>query len=122
MRYPGATAYFKGAIVTYDYASRIALFGISAATLEAEGSVSEPTVRAMATSVRERFDAAIGLASSGVAGPSGRDVGQVWLAVATYGGCETQQHRFDPASRLTMQRRFTEAALRMLRDVVVRGG
>lgn len=121
VRYPGATAYFKGAVVTYDYASRTALLGIPPATLKVNGSVSEPAVRAMATSVRERFGTAIGLASSGVAGPSGRNVGQVWLAVATEDGCESRENRFGPGSRLTMQRLFTEAALRMLRDVVARG-
>ena len=122
VRYPGATAYFKGAIVTYDYPSRTALLDIPAATLKADGSVSEPTVRAMATSVRERFSAAIGLASSGVTGPGGRNVGQLWLAVATRDGCEVQEHRFDPGSRLTMQRLFAEAALRLLRDFVARSG
>jgi nicotinamide-nucleotide amidase len=122
VRYSGATEYFKGAIVTYDYPSRITLLGISAATLEAAGSVSEVTVRMMAMSVRERFGATIGLASSGVAGPHGRNVGQVWIAVATEGGCRTQQHHFEPASRLTMQRLFTQAALRMLRDAIEKGG
>jgi PncC family amidohydrolase len=122
VRYPGATAYFKGAIVTYDYASRTTILGIPASTLKAEGSVSKSTVRAMAIGVRERFGTAIGLASSGVAGPRGRNVGQVWIAVATDDGCEAQERRFEPGSRLTMQRLFTEAALRLLRDVVVKNG
>ena len=72
----------------------------------------------MATSVRERFGSTIGLASSGVTGPSGRNVGQLWLALATDVGCTVAEHRFGPASRLTMQRLFTEAALRFLRDAV----
>lgn len=118
VRYPGATVYFRGSIVTYDYPSRTTFLGIPAATLKNDGAVSEPTVRAMATSVRERFGTALGLASSGVTGPRGRDVGHVWIAVATKDGCKTLERRFEPGSRLTMQRLFTEAALRLLRDVV----
>ena len=118
VRYPGATAYFKGGVVTYDYPSRTALLGIPAWVLENHGAVSEESVRAMATSVRERFGSTIGLASSGVTGPSGRNVGQLWLALATADGCTVAEHRFGPASRLTMQRLFTEAALRFLRDAV----
>jgi PncC family amidohydrolase len=118
-RYPGATAYFKGAVVTYDYASRTALLGIPQALLEEHGPVSESSVRAMAESVRDKFDADWGLASSGVTGPRGRDVGHVWLALASEGGAIVAEHRLEPASRIALQRRFTELALRMLRAAVV---
>ena len=118
VRYPGATAYFRGAVVTYDYPSRTELLDIPPTLLKEHGSVSEAGVRAMAESVRVKFDADIGLASSGVTGPRGQDVGHVWLALATSSGTQVEEHRLEPASRLALQRRFTELALQLLRLAV----
>lgn len=118
VRYAGATANFKGTVVTYDYPSRTALLDIPPALLKAHGSVSEAGVRAMAESVRTKFGADIGLASSGVTGPRGRDVGHVWLALATDTGTQVEEHRLEPASRLTLHRRFTEFALQLLHTAV----
>ena len=121
VRYPGATAYYKGSVVTYDYPSRTSILGIPEALLVGHGSVSEAVVRAMAEAVRERFAADIGLASSGVAGPSGVSVGLVWLAVATAEGTVAEEHRLGPDSRVRLQARFTLLALRLLREVVRSG-
>jgi PncC family amidohydrolase len=118
VRYAGATAYFKGAVVTYDYPSRTSLLDIPASLLREHGSVSEASVRAMAESVRGKFGAEVGLASSGVTGPRGRDVGHLWLALASDSGTIVEEHRLEPASRIALQRQFTELALRMLRAVV----
>ncbi|MEX2598873.1 MAG: CinA family protein [Dehalococcoidia bacterium] len=118
VRYPGASAFFKGGAVTYDYASRTALLGIPQSLLETHGAVSEEAVHAMAASVRERLGADIGLASSGIAGPaggrSGRPVGLLWLALATGDGTFTLRHELPWASRQRLQERFTALALRML--------
>ena len=98
-RYAGATAYFKGAVVSYDYPSRTAILGIPQATLAAHGSVSEQAARAMAASVRERFGADFGLASTGVAGPAGTNVGLVWTAVATSVATVARESRLPPRLR-----------------------
>ena len=115
VRYPGATAYFKGAVVTYDYSSRTSLLDIPQSLLEQHGSVSEACVRAMAENVRSKFGADIGLASSGVTGPRGKNVGLVWLALASAAGTAVEEHHLPAASRIDMQRQFTELALRTLR-------
>ena len=89
LRLPGASAYFPGAVVTYSRQSRIDLLGVPAEVVVDHGTVSEETVKTMATGVRERFRADLGLASSGVAGPTGgspgRPVGLVWLAAGRGG-------------------------------------
>jgi nicotinamide-nucleotide amidase len=118
VRYPGATAYFKGSVVTYDYPSRTALLDIPQSLLREHGSVSEASVRAMAEGVRAKFGADVGLASSGTTGPAGKNVGLVWLAVASEGCTVAREHRLEPASRLTLQREFTVLALRLLRESV----
>ena len=50
----------------------------------------------MAASVRERFAADLGLASTGVAGPAGTDVGLVWTAVATPVATVARESRLQP--------------------------
>ena len=117
-RYAGATAYFKGAVVTYDYPSRTAILGIPEATLAAHGSVSEQAACAMAASVRERFGADFGLASTGVAGPSGTNVGLVWTAVATPVATLARGSRLPRAPRQRLQGRFAMIALQLLREAV----
>lgn len=118
VRYAGATAYFKGAVVTYNYDSRTALLGIPQASLVEHGTVSEHVARAMAEAVRECFGADIGLAGTGVAGPAGRDVGLVWTAVATPHGTVARESRLPAASRQRLHGGFTLIALRLLREAV----
>ena len=122
VRYAGASAFFKGAVVTYDYPSRTRLLGIPEALLQEHGSVSEEAVKAMAEGVRSAFGVDVGLASSGIAGPAGgrggKPVGLVWLAVATPSGTTARPHQLRPASRLALQERFTALALHMLCEVL----
>lgn len=119
VRYAGATAYFKGAVVTYDYASRTTMLDMPQDLLVQHGSVSEWGVRMMAERVRAKFGAALGVASSGVTGPRGGDVGHLWLTpVARDGETVVKVHHLAPSSRLAMQASFTELALRLVKRVV----
>jgi PncC family amidohydrolase len=118
VRYAGASAYFKGAVVTYDYPSRTSLLDIPQDQLRQHGSVSEWSVRIMAERVREKFGATMGLASSGVTGPGGKDIGHLWLAVAREGETIVEEHDVGPGSRLAMQATFTTLALQLLNRVV----
>ena len=83
---PGSSAYYKGSIVSYQNTAKQELLGIPAATLEQHGPVSSTTAIAMAKQVKAKFQATIGLASTGIAGPSGgsatQPVGTVWIALA----------------------------------------
>lgn len=83
---PGSSAYFQGSIVPYHNAFKTGVLGVNADTLEKYGAVSEETVVEMADQVRKKFKATIGIASSGIAGPTGgtpeKPVGTVWLALA----------------------------------------
>lgn len=83
---PGSSGYFMGGAVTYSNDEKIRQLGVSPATLDAHGAVSEATVREMATGARARFGVDYAVAVSGIAGPGGgseeKPVGLVWLAVA----------------------------------------
>ncbi|MDH4058050.1 MAG: competence/damage-inducible protein A [Cyclobacteriaceae bacterium] len=81
---PGSSDYFLGSIIPYSYEIKMDQLGVKPETLEKFGAVSEPTIREMANNVRAKFNADIGVASSGVAGPGGatleKPVGTIWIA------------------------------------------
>ena len=85
----GSSAVFGYGIVSYSNDAKASLLGVSSATLEAHGAVSEATVREMAEGVVNLSAADIGVAVSGIAGPDGgsddKPVGSVWFAWTTRG-------------------------------------
>lgn len=84
---PGASAYYKGSVVSYDNAIKEKLLHVPQQTLQTVGAVSEETVRQMAAEVRKLLDTDYALAVSGIMGPDGgtaeKPVGMVWVAVAS---------------------------------------
>ena len=80
----GSSAYFQGGIVAYQNSIKENLLGVSSETLEKHGAVSEQVVREMAEQVRQKYDADIGISTSGIAGPTGgsdeKPIGTVWIA------------------------------------------
>lgn len=84
---PGGSRYLRGSVVPYHNDLKIHQVGVKPETIEQFGAVSEETVTEMAQHVRELFGATIGVASSGIAGPSGgtddKPVGTVWIACAS---------------------------------------
>jgi nicotinamide-nucleotide amidase len=83
----GSSDYFLFSAVTYSNASKTSVLGVAAATLERCGAVHEETAREMAVGARRIAGAAYGLATSGIAGPSGgtpaKPVGTVCIGLAT---------------------------------------
>ncbi|HCM75269.1 MAG TPA: competence/damage-inducible protein A [Cytophagales bacterium] len=81
---PGSSDYYLGSMIPYDYEIKMRQLGVRPETLEKYGAVSEPTIIEMANIVRSKFNADIGVATSGIAGPGGatpdKPVGTVWIA------------------------------------------
>jgi nicotinamide-nucleotide amidase len=77
---PGSSEWFKGGVVAYDSQVKFDVLGVP------EGPViSEQTATAMAEGVRRLLGADVGLATTGVAGPTeqeGHPPGTVWLGIA----------------------------------------
>jgi len=82
----GSSAFFRSGIVSYSNESKRRLLGVPAQFLASDGAVSESVVLAMAEGARQRNDADVAIAVSGVAGPDGgsdeKPVGTVWIAWA----------------------------------------
>ena len=91
----GSSAYFVGGILAYDNAVKINQLGVKPETLNTYGAVSEQTVIEMSKNVRKLMKSTYGLATSGVAGPSGgtpeKPVGTIWVAISSEKGVITKQ-------------------------------
>ena len=83
---PGASAVFRGGVVSYQTPVKARLLGVDQEVLDSLGPVSRPVARAMAEGVRSLLDADLALAVTGVAGPDpdefGAPVGLVYVALA----------------------------------------
>jgi nicotinamide-nucleotide amidase len=82
---PGASASFRGGVVSYATELKASLLGVSKAMLAEHGAVYAPVAGAMANGVRTRLGATFGLATTGVAGPDpadGQPVGTAHIAVS----------------------------------------
>ena len=114
----GSSAYFLGGVVAYADAVKVAALGVPVELLAAHGAVSEPVVRAMAEGARARLGADWGLATTGIAGPTGgtpdKPVGLVWMAVSGPGGTVSGEVRF-PGSREQVRTGAATAVLDALR-------
>ncbi|MFA5517043.1 MAG: CinA family nicotinamide mononucleotide deamidase-related protein [Desulfuromonadales bacterium] len=95
---PGASAFLERGAVTYANSAKTAWLGVSTAILEGEGAVSEACARAMARGIRQAAGSDLGLAVTGIAGPSGgtaqKPVGTVFLALSAADAEHVQRYRF----------------------------
>jgi nicotinamide-nucleotide amidase len=116
-RVSGSSAYFKGAVVAYDSASKTDLLGIAPSILQEHGSVSPEACTAMAQAARRLFQADLGLAETGIAGPGGatpgKPVGLSYVALATARGSQVEEHHLK-GSRNRIRQAIKEEALRLL--------
>lgn len=117
-RVAGSSAYYLGGVVSYANEVKTEVLGVSAATLESAGAVSEAVVAEMAAGARRLLGADYAVAVSGVAGPGGgteeKPVGTVHLAVAGGGGVRHLRLRL-PGDRERIRWLASQWALDLLR-------
>ncbi|MBV8195456.1 MAG: CinA family protein [Candidatus Dormibacteraeota bacterium] len=83
---PGSSDYMRGGVIAYADDVKADLLGVSRHELALHGAVSEPVARAMASGVRMRCGASVGIGITGVAGPgasAGKPAGLIFVAVRT---------------------------------------
>jgi nicotinamide-nucleotide amidase len=118
---PGASRYFLGSAVVYTPQAKRDLLGVSQATIEGPGVVSEDCAREMASGARRVFGADIAISLTGAAGPeahSGAEPGTVWLALDAAdrqhargyasGGDRDRVRRWAEQAALDLVRRYLE--------------
>jgi nicotinamide-nucleotide amidase len=114
---PGSSDYLLAVLVTYGNESKMKLLDVPRDTLEQHGAASAEAAGAMAEGVRATCGAAVGLAVTGIAGPTGarpgKPVGLVYAAVAN-GADTTAERHVLRGDRLTVKGRASQAALHLL--------
>jgi nicotinamide-nucleotide amidase len=83
----GASAYFKGSVVSYSTETKINVLHVSKALIDKHSVVSAEVAKAMAKNVKELLNTDFAVATTGNAGPtkgdSDADIGTVFIAIAT---------------------------------------
>ncbi|HNR43400.1 MAG TPA: competence/damage-inducible protein A [Bacteroidales bacterium] len=118
----GSSEYFAGSLVAYSNNVKTGILGIDPAILASDGAVSSRVAAGMAEGARKLFKTDLGLATTGIAGPSGgsadKPVGMVWIAVSSDSGTITEKHIFS-TDRIANITRFSLAAMNLLRLQII---
>ena len=92
---PGASAAFRGGVVSYTNEVKHAVLGVPQELLDTYGAVSAPVAKAMAEGARRITGADLALSVTGVAGPDkddrGNEVGTVFVGLSTPENTTVQQ-------------------------------
>ncbi|GIV60913.1 MAG: CinA-like protein [Rhodothermaceae bacterium] len=114
----GASGYVTGGIVAYSNRVKIEVLGVDPAVLDEHGAVSEVVARQMAAGVRTCLGTDVGVATTGIMGPTGgtpeKPVGTVWVGYAGAHGTDATLHRF-AHDRRTNKALASTAALNLIR-------
>ena len=82
----GCSDYYKGSVIAYSNEIKQRMLLVENEKIEFYGAVSREVVEQMALGLTKKFNTDYGLATSGIAGPTGgtkeKPVGTVWIAVA----------------------------------------
>lgn len=120
----GSSDYYKGGVIAYANEVKVQILLVHDALLADKGAVSAECARAMAEGIRVLLDGDIGIATTGIAGPTGgtpdKPVGLVYIALATKDYLYHERHIFH-GDRGGNKRKAAEAALVMLKKFLIHG-
>jgi nicotinamide-nucleotide amidase len=115
----GVSEVFLAGYITYANSAKNDVLNVDSKLIEKNGAVSEAVASAMAEGARARAASTFGLATTGIAGPTGgsdeKPIGTVYIALAS-GDSETVVGKFlFPTDRETFKQLAAQAALDLLR-------
>lgn len=114
----GSSKYFERAIISYSNGAKVELLGIDEDHINKYGAVSIEVARLMAQGIRSVSGTDIGLAVTGIMGPSGaketKPVGLVYIGICDDKVCTAKEFHFGE-DRIRNKERTSQAALEMLR-------
>lgn len=114
---PDASKHFAGSAVCYSPDAKRQVLGVSEATIDGPGTVSEECAHEMARGARQLFGADVAVSLTGVAGPEpseGKPPGTLWIGLATE-DAEEATTLVVPGDRAQVRRWAEQAALNLLR-------
>ncbi len=114
----GSSNYFERGIITYSNKSKMVELGVPSEMIKQHGAVSKQVAEAMAFGVRTKSNTDIGIATTGIAGPTGgsvdKPVGLVWIGYSDGEDTFAIQFNFGGERRL-IKERASQAALELVR-------
>ena len=117
----GASAYYRGGIISYANEIKTAELNVSPYTLMINGAVSQAVVEQMAEGVRARYQTDFAVATSGIAGPDGgspeKPVGTTWIAVASKNRIISSLHNFNDERGRNIQKAAITALFMLWNEV-----
>ena len=114
---PGASAVYKGGVISYVNEIKHRLLGVEQETLDVCTAVSRETAHEMARGAREAVQADIGVSVTGLAGPdgdgTGRPIGLVYIGIDMEGFSFSQELHLT-GDRAAIREQAAEAVLNMI--------
>jgi nicotinamide-nucleotide amidase len=122
---PGSSAFLLAGYIAYSNEAKERDLGVDADLIAAHGAVSAEVAAAMAEGARQRAGAQLGLAVTGIAGPTGatpaKPVGLVYLGLASSKGVHTEELRFgEEPGRAGVRHLAAQSALNLVRLSLLR--
>jgi len=118
---PGSSLYFERGVIVYSNRSKIEMLDVRQNTIDTYGAVSYQTAREMAEGVRSISKTDMGLAVTGIAGPSGgernKPVGTVFIGLSVGYEIFSSQYLFS-GTRERVKTNTSEMALDWIRRYV----
>jgi nicotinamide-nucleotide amidase len=116
---PGASKVFIGGFITYSNEEKIRTLDVSPESIQRFGAVSEQVATEMAEGIRTRTGATYGMATTGIAGPTGgsaeKPVGTVFVALSSENEPTRYEKFFFPSDRETFKQLVAQRAFDLLR-------
>ncbi len=109
--HPGASRYVQGGLVAYRLEQKESWLGLSAETVG--DGVSAELAQELARAAARQFGADVGIGTCGFAGPTGRQVGLVYVAIAGRRGERVRELKLG-ATREEIRQRAAQWALTLL--------
>lgn len=114
---PGSSAVVERGFVTYSNTAKVEMLGVRAATLEAEGAVSEAVAAEMAAGALANSQAQLAVSVTGIAGPGGSEhkpEGRVCFGLADGVAVQVETVEFGPLGRDKVRAAARDHALHLL--------
>jgi nicotinamide-nucleotide amidase len=117
----GSSQWFVGGTIAYSNDVKHVQLGVPNEWIDQAGAVSETVACGMADGVRQRFESAVGVGITGIAGPDGgspdKPVGLVWIAVASSTGIIANAHHFNGDRRAVREQAVIAALTHLIQHV-----
>lgn len=118
----GASAYFLGSVVSYATETKTTILGVSRATIENHGVVSEQVAKEMALGVQKLTGSDYAIATTGSAGPtSGSDrvaLGTVFIGIASPNEVYAREFNFGQPREKVVNRTVNQALELLYKEIL----